>query len=255
MFRTRTPDEYGITREAILARAGERRTKEALFAAACTELYARVLAELAQVYRDTADAYEMINGPRPDEDTETWDFDLLQMLGSVTPEMYRHHLSEHFPNLDMASLAIAGWVAKGMAHGFADKQGAFLAKFGVVKADWEAPAPAASYEATVVTFEKNPATGEDWTEQDLSLPVGETLDEPATREEVGAAWRQMAQATEVDQAEQAKMLGVSRSTVSNYGAGKTQAKCNAEQATYLANECRRRANALLAAAAVFERVR
>ena len=239
MIENRDPGDYGITRDDVLARAAQPYTKEGLFSAACTELYARILAELQSEFGAVKLVYDMVCGPAPlnhEAALDAWNYGLVETLGKYVPEMYQHHLAQAFPDLDLAAATIAGWMVNGARHPYVDKPGQFLAKMGLTKLDWDPVAAAdAEYYADVV--------------------IAHMPSVPATRDEVSAAWLQFGQAINVDQRELAKNLAISRSTVSNYQAGKTAAKCSTDQAAVLAAECRQRALLLVAAAGVFERVK
>jgi len=82
----------------------------------------------------------------------------------------------------------------------------------------------------------------------------EVPDPAVTRKAVSSAWVCMSQAFDVDWSELCRTIGLSRSTMSNYGSGKTQAKCSRDQAVVLAAVCRERAETLLLAAEIFEKV-
>jgi len=246
MIEDKDPAHYGISRDDVFARATSPYTKEGLFAAACTELYARVFNEYLSTFAEVRSVFEMINGEPPVDNihaSEAWDFDLCVALGEHVPEMYQHHLGQAFPDTDLAAATIAGWVVNGARHPFVEKPGQFLAKFGITAQDYADPVR----EADAETFCDGVCA-------QIDAIFKTVVSVPATREDVAQAWIFLGQATEVDQGELAKNLGISRSTVSNYANGKTAAKCTVAQAATLAAECHHRAGLLTAAANVFERV-
>lgn len=234
MITIRDPSDYGLTAADVLDMPGED-TKEGLFGRALSALQLKIMREVAKQLRDAKVLYEMCFGPREcAADKDRWDFELLQALGEIAPEIWQSHLTVEEPfDVDMAALRISGWATNGVYHDWSSKKGAFLSKLGVT---------AQHYESKV---EEDQAE----TDQRILSVVG------ATRDEVSQAWRQFTHATHLDQGELAKSLAISRSTISNYGAGKTVAKCSVEQARVMAWECRERSTLLLAAAEVFERVK
>jgi predicted XRE-type DNA-binding protein len=236
MFYISEPDELGLTRDDILRYAGPQPwTKDTLFVAASLAMGVRLAARVFEVLTTAYDGYVMVNGSLRNSSPQSWHEGLLAALSNVVDQRYRTHLEDAMPDPDNttkghvehAATIIASWMANGIRTSYSGSQGRFLAKFGIVAADYA------------------PAEPE---------PVADA--EPrATREEVSLAWQQFGQATAVEQADLAKTLGISRSTISNYQAGKTAAKCNADQAAILEVECTSRANLLLAAAATFRRVK
>jgi hypothetical protein len=146
--------------------------------------------------------------------------------------MYRQHVDDCWPDQDIIAFTVGAYMANTLQHEYADRPGALLSAVGFTATDYEDRCKLSSGR-----------------EAEIKGVIG------ATKEEVGHAWRHFALATDCDLGDLAKKLGLSRSTVSNYGAGKTQAKCTLDQAAVMSDECRSRIQFLQQALEVFERIK
>jgi hypothetical protein len=203
-------------------------------------LLTRALADqIRPVLRDVYDTHVAIYG---EEITDEWNETLAESYAAEVPEHLRGLINEGFPFVDYITDAIVGWVIGEWRSKWSGRPGQFLAKFGVVASDYGEPHEPAQ------TVPMPPPLS--------TLATLIEVPEPAvTREEVAKAWVLFNDATTIDVAELARLLGISRSTVSNYGTGKTQGKCTAAQAAVLAALCHDRSVSLRAAGDVFAKVK